>query len=1129
MNINSNSYNHGIVLIHGLFSSGKTWSDIDKRIREDSSINAVPIIFEYPSPILCFNPLKAIPDLDTIAQRLNTFISIEMSTYTSLTLVSHSQGGLVIQRFLEQVLLDGRAESLKKIVHIHLIACPNTGSELVLLLRKSSFFFLINPQEKQLRPLNTAVKKSHGVVLNQVIHASVWSERSAPIPINVYAGESDGIVSVESAKGYFPNVDVLPGDHFKVISAETLEAPVFLAITRHLRLQKTIPRYQAIQDISPQTLEKETFVKKIKHNLTNRSNFIGRESDIKRFNAGLTSNDSIISIVGLGGTGKTELARYVAWSLINSPCSKNCHEAVVWCSNNTVSLTLDYVLDEIASILVFPRLNLLKTPIKMLETLEILRTHKILLVIDGIERYDDYELLDFLHSFSTTKSNVIMTSRGKLNLDTWIIKLEGLCEIDAKELIRAESHRLNLPLLRDNGEYWINYLFNVTGGNPFAIKLFCAHLHSGRTGIRELIEEIGKAKLTDLFSYIFSKIWNIDLDKDYDAKLVMTVLSIHANSVSADAVAVTTGKSISEIGKIFVRLNDLSLIDIHQSDIEGEHNRYSVHTLTKVFIQSIVTSREQDTLYDILVKYYLDYAIEYGETYKTEKNIQALDIEKINLIWFADLSYTQAKKTDIEADWQRVIKYSDVLASFLWGRGLWKDRLRLNKQAHYAALQIGDQFSAAIQSVLTGRVYLWLGDIKSAVSELKMAKSLAPYKSTEYDKIPIHRLEAQLASERGDTQLAESILRKILTKAPNTIDDEGRAATLIEIGIALTRQDKHEEALPFFKEALSLDLVHNTMEGCAVSYSHLGNVYLELNMMKDAEISFTEGLKLAIQSNRMSSIGRCKYGLARVNQIKKNYIITLDYARSASNIFYRLGMNSMKEKCTELIYNIRILLTFSTQPTVKDNQFNAVIFDCDDTLLATVQTRWKVLQETALEFGIMLEEQTIRNNWGKPFDKLIKSFIPKLHQEEFLIRYRKAMSYNPPRLTQGAQQALKALYSQDIPIIIVSSSRHDLLIQDLKFFKLDHIFSKIFGHEETFYTKPDSRVLDVPIKYLSSLGITSHEILYIGDSIRDFQASFGAGIVFLGVLTGIESKEDFKNAGLSEKLIINNLQVILDA
>lgn len=66
---------------------------------------------------------------------------------------------------------------------------------------------------------------------------------------------------------------------------------------------------------------------------------------------------------------------------------------------------------------------------------------------------------------------------------------------------------------------------------------------------------------------------------------------------------------------------------------------------------------------------------------------------------------------------------------------------------------------------------------------------------------------------------------------------------------------------------------------------------------------------------------------------------------------------------------------------------SAVIFDCDDTILATAQTRWSVLIETAKKFDVELSTDTIRRAWGLPFDELIRALVPTINLNNYVEAY----------------------------------------------------------------------------------------------------------------------------------------------
>jgi len=235
-----------IVLVHGLFSSSRTWASILKLMGTDPEMQPFDVLtFEYSSPVVRFSRLKRIPDYNVLADNLGTFLEVDVAKYESLILVTHSQGGLIVQRYLARMLSAARGEELSRIRRIILFACPNSGSEIFLLLRKASAFWS-NAQERELRPLNDAVLESQRTVLSRVVHASGVTRDECRIDIRSFAGETDNIVTPASARGVFPHCGVVPGDHFSIIQPDshshrtytTLQAAILSSPGERLRLEQ---------------------------------------------------------------------------------------------------------------------------------------------------------------------------------------------------------------------------------------------------------------------------------------------------------------------------------------------------------------------------------------------------------------------------------------------------------------------------------------------------------------------------------------------------------------------------------------------------------------------------------------------------------------------------------------------------------------------------------------------------------------------------------------------------------------------------------------------------------------------------------------------------------------------------
>lgn len=207
------------VFVHGFASSAETWKNFDERIAEDEELGLVDVLhFEYSTRVprkLFWRPDRSLPTLSTIADVLKSFMETEAADYRRIVFVCHSMGGLVVQRYLERMLSQGRGKELTRILRVVLFATPNSGSNFARELRRD--LLGNHPQEKDLRTLNEEIRDTHAVVIRDVVNAATTGERTCQIPFSVYAGADDNIVPRASAQGSFPEVGALPGDHFTII------------------------------------------------------------------------------------------------------------------------------------------------------------------------------------------------------------------------------------------------------------------------------------------------------------------------------------------------------------------------------------------------------------------------------------------------------------------------------------------------------------------------------------------------------------------------------------------------------------------------------------------------------------------------------------------------------------------------------------------------------------------------------------------------------------------------------------------------------------------------------------------------------------------------------------------------
>lgn len=207
------------VFVHGFNSSAECWRPMLDMLRDDPDVASVFDFecFEYSTGILRVPIIRRFPNVFEIGRGLSTWLESLDDNYRDVTLIGHSQGGLVIQSFLLDRLDEDRGESLERIRHVLLIATPNLGSTALTGVRKLFSLLLPNSQEYMLRVLNRDTAKLMREVQKRIVGADESSARECPVAVQALWGEMDQIVPEASARGAFTAGFPIPGDHSGVL------------------------------------------------------------------------------------------------------------------------------------------------------------------------------------------------------------------------------------------------------------------------------------------------------------------------------------------------------------------------------------------------------------------------------------------------------------------------------------------------------------------------------------------------------------------------------------------------------------------------------------------------------------------------------------------------------------------------------------------------------------------------------------------------------------------------------------------------------------------------------------------------------------------------------------------------
>lgn len=206
-------------------------------------------------------------------------------------------------------------------------------------------------------------------------------------------------------------------------------------------------------------------------------------------------------------------------------------------------------------------------------------------------------------------------------------------------------------------------------------------------------------------------------------------------------------------------------------------------------------------------------------------------------------------------------------------------------------------------------------------------------------------------------------------------------------------------------------------------------------------------------------------------------------------------------------------------------QYKAIIFDFDDTLVKTMMVRFEAMIYAAKKlYNITLTEEMIAAEWGKPFDIIMTSLfgttdpLPVLKQKYFDI-INKGFKARPQEDALATISYLKATYI----LAIVTSASRDIFSTDFEAagFKADDFFS-VQTASDTDVHKPNPDVFLPTLTKLKQADIDREETLYIGDNRMDYEAASAAHLDFIGITTGVTTKEEFERIGVLPSLIIDS-------
>jgi pyrophosphatase PpaX len=187
-----------------------------------------------------------------------------------------------------------------------------------------------------------------------------------------------------------------------------------------------------------------------------------------------------------------------------------------------------------------------------------------------------------------------------------------------------------------------------------------------------------------------------------------------------------------------------------------------------------------------------------------------------------------------------------------------------------------------------------------------------------------------------------------------------------------------------------------------------------------------------------------------------------------------------------------------------------IIFDVDGTLTDSIEAYHVIFRDTCARVGIAVRREDVlepmalgANIWDRVFPMTLPDRDKKLAQcqKEISKVFSDVMSQVKP--FPGLEKVLSDLRDMGIVLGIVTSSWKAALQPLVKHNLIQH-FQSIITREDKYARKPSPECM---LACLHRMDIAPDCALTVGDSPLDLQAGKSAGILTIGVLSGIGSRE----------------------
>jgi CHAT domain-containing protein/tetratricopeptide (TPR) repeat protein len=277
-----------------------------------------------------------------------------------------------------------------------------------------------------------------------------------------------------------------------------------------------------------------------------------------------------------------------------------------------------------------------------------------------------------------------------------------------------------------------------------------------------------------------------------------------------------------------------------------------------------------------------------------------------------------------------------------------------------ASLACNDATTAEVAFGKLGLLYLELGWLEPSSECFRQALEQAgdgPNRAAWLGNL------GQSLAEMGQMEESIGFYRQALEQAKTDGDTRAQAKCLASEGLSHFQQERYDEALDCFKQALALS-TDTDLSSKSTWLGNLGNVFLRLGQTDKASELAHEGLKLAqklkdrhSEASHLDTIGDCLLNTGKYEEALKHYTSALEIGKSIQDkIGERIYLSNVARAYKRLGESDKAIASFKQAIEIFDEQRSRINADSLKTsFAATGQSLYRDTIHAFLEAGKRVE------------------------------------------------------------------------------------------------------------------------------------------------------------------------------